>query len=445
MQMLVDSPYNNDLLWKRVCLLPTVLFIDVGKSRRADLDTKLDLILANLWPFQVGDFPGRMVKPDPTILQAPSHGVGLGTAAGGLAARVIGSAKDPDKRRLEYFKKLMGQGEVSKAFRAITSDAKVLPHSPDGLEFLQSKHPSADPTAAPWTAGAEFDLEGGEPLLISFDSVVSLIRSSSKGASPGVDNFPIDILKQLAKTAVKKEFPVDTRLFLDLLTNFFNRIFTFGQCPRGVLSFYDAGELIRLLQGASKIRPIGKATTFRKIVDVAQNKPYREAQQAEFGNIQYCGAAFGAERMQNAMNIHLQANSGQTYSSSDYRDAYCHVDRSKILDAVKKVMPAALDPIQRRLIAVQDVIYYGNELGPDTIRQAVGLTQGQATSGQLYSLGIQPLNKEIAGIANQHPGAAVSAYIDDVKTHTSAQLVQQIIELQLSEGPAYGAHLKMDK
>jgi hypothetical protein len=59
----------------------------------------------------------------------------------------------------------------------------------------------------------------------------------------------------------------------------------------------------------------------------------------------------------------------------------------------------------------------------------VGLTQGQATSGQLYSLGIQPLNKEIANIAYQHQGAAVSAYIDDVKTHTSAQLVEQIIEL----------------
>jgi hypothetical protein len=247
-------------------------------------------------------------------------------------------------------------------------------------------------------------LEGGEPVLISFDNVVSLIRSSSKGASPGVDNFSVDILKQLAKTAVKKQFPVDTRLFLDLLTNFFNRVFTFGQCPREVLSFYDAGELIRLLQGTTKIRPIGKARTYRKIVDVAQNKPHRAAQQCEFANIQYCGAAFGTERMQSAMNIHLQVHPTQTYSSSDYRDAYCHVDRSKILDAVKKVMPSALDPIQKRLSAVQDVIYFGNELGPDTIKQAVGLTQGQATSGQLYSLGIKPLNKEIADLANQLPG-----------------------------------------
>ena len=66
------------------------------------------------------------------------------------------------------------------------------------------------------------------------------------------------------------------------------------------------------------------------------------------------------------------------------------------------------------------------------LTEAVGLTQGQATSGQLYSLSIRPLNKKIADIANQLPGAAVSAYIDDVKTHSSAQLVEQIIELQLS-------------
>ena len=98
-----------------------------------------------------------------------------------------------------------------------------------------------------------------------------------------MDNFPVDILKQMTKTQSKKEFPVDTRLFLDLLTGFFNRIFTFGQCPRGVL---NSGELIRLLQGESKVRPIGKATTYRKIVDVAQNKPHRAAQQEEFADLQ---------------------------------------------------------------------------------------------------------------------------------------------------------------
>jgi hypothetical protein len=222
---------------------------------------------------------------------------------------------------MDYFKKLMSKGKVSKAYLAVVSDSKVLPYSPT---FLQKKHPAAKPDAP--------DSLEVEPILITFENVAALIRSSSKGASCGVDNFPIDILKQISKTLTKKEFPAeDTRLFLELLTDFFNKVFTFGQCPPGVLRFYDAGELIRLLQGATKIRPIGKATSFRKIFDVAQQLPHRKAPQEEFGDIQYCGASFGVEQIQNAINIHLTVNPTQSHSSSDASDAYCHADRGEIL------------------------------------------------------------------------------------------------------------------
>ena len=198
---------------------------------------------------------------------------------------------------------VMSKGEVSKAYRAIVSDAKVLPYTQDGLQFLQSKNPAVSPGKAPWMWDEE-NSYAEEPVPIAFDSVVKLIRSTRKGASCGVDNFPVDILKQLTKTMAKKEFPTDTRLFLDLLIGFLNTLFIHGQCPPGVLSFYDAGELIRLRQGATKIRPIGKATTYRKIMDVAQQISHRLDLQNEFGDIQFCGAAFGTERMQNAMNIH---------------------------------------------------------------------------------------------------------------------------------------------
>jgi hypothetical protein len=55
---------------------------------------------------------------------------------------------------------------------------------------------------------------------------------------------------------------------------------------------------------------------------------------------------------------------------------------------VAQVMPATLLPIQRRLSSAEqdDVIYFGCELlCQDTIKQVVGLTQGQATGGQLTS------------------------------------------------------------
>ena len=70
----------------------------------------------------------------------------------------------------------------------------------------------------------------------------------------------------------------------------------------------------------------------------------------------------------------------------------------KIISGVARVMPEILSFTQRRLEAVQDVIYYGSEAGPVSIKQAVGLTQGQATIGKLYSLGIHPLNEELSAL-----------------------------------------------
>ena len=222
----------------------------------------------------------------------------------------------------------------------------------------------------------------------------------SKCASCGVDNF--DILKQLTKTVIEKEFPTDTRLFLDLLLGFFNIVFTHGQCPPGVLSFYDAGEAIRLWQGAIKVRPIGKVTTYRKIVDVAQQLPHRQDLQTAFGDIQYCGASFGTERMQNSMNIHLSNHPDLTYSASDSSDAYCHAKRSKILSGVSRVMPEILSFTQRRLEAVQEVIYYGSEAGPVSIKQADSRWEGRRKPG-MSKAGCWGISAESSPLSSSAP------------------------------------------
>ena len=137
------------------------------------------------------------------------------------------------------------------------------------------------------------------------------------------------------------------------------------------------------------------------------------------------------------MNIHLSTRSDLTYSASDHSDTYCHVKRSKILSGVARVVPEILSPTQRRLEAVQDVIYFGSEEGPVSIKQAVGLTQGQATSGQFYSLGIHPLNEELSALAHQHESGILSAYIDYVKAHSAAELIAGIIAIQQNKGPDF--------
>jgi hypothetical protein len=54
--------------------------------------------------------------------------------------------------------------------------------------------------------------------LITFDEGVDQI--GPEGCIMWSGQLPIDILKQLTKTVIKKEFPTDTRLFLDLLLGF---------------------------------------------------------------------------------------------------------------------------------------------------------------------------------------------------------------------------------
>ena len=125
--------------------------------------------------------------------------------------------------------------------------------SPDGLQFLLSKNPAATPDEAPWNWD-EQHIGAKDPIPITFEGMVKLIRSApttSLSTSCGIDNFPVDILKQLSTTVIKKEFPMDTRLFLDLLLGFLNIVFTHGQCPPEVLSFYDAGDTAGRHQGTS--------------------------------------------------------------------------------------------------------------------------------------------------------------------------------------------------
>ena len=160
----MTPPTKNTCGGGYVCYKRFSIFIDIGKCRRADLDAKVELILGNCWPFKVGDFPGRMGKK----VQVKDNRSQLAGVLPSLE-QVIGSIEDLDKRRMAYFKKLMTKGEVSKAFRAIiVSDAKVLPYSLDGLQFLQSKNPAASPGEAPWSWDEEY-IGAEHPILITFE------------------------------------------------------------------------------------------------------------------------------------------------------------------------------------------------------------------------------------------------------------------------------------
>ena len=143
--------------------------VSLYRHRKMHLDAKVELILGNCWMFKVGNFPGRMEKK----VQVRDNRNQLAGEAPS-SKYVIGSIEDLDKRRMAYFKKLMTKYEVSKAFRAIVSDAKVLPYSLDGFQFFQFKNPAATPGETPWNWDEEY-IGAEDLILITIEGVVKLI------------------------------------------------------------------------------------------------------------------------------------------------------------------------------------------------------------------------------------------------------------------------------
>ena len=98
------------------------------------------------------------------------------------------------------------------------------------------------------------------------------------------------------------------------------------------------------------------------------------------------------------------------------------------------------------LIMVQDMI--NNLINENIVIKPIkkeGLQQGASTSGDLYSIGIHPLNEQLHQIAITDPAGTLAAYMDDVKVHSSFLSVMEIIKTQLRDGPKYGAKMKMAK
>ena len=183
-QILFAEP-DSEIHWKRLLLLPTILFIETGDRRRADLSTKCDLILANKWPFTVGDYAGRMKKPDDDRKtnrnQLPVHSSPVESVAAITTVKSFREEK-ADEKRLAYAQKLIQRGEVAKAYRVVVSDTSVQHYSAEGLAFLEDKHPAPRNGGAPtWQPSADVVHVSAEP--ISSDAVRVLVRSASRGAA----------------------------------------------------------------------------------------------------------------------------------------------------------------------------------------------------------------------------------------------------------------------
>lgn len=418
-QTVLANPTETN--WKKVIILPVVLFTDFHCDRRSTLRHTCQLIAEDTWPFAVRDFPGK---------QPSQH---------------RHKKKSPEDARMRLVKHLIGKGEGSRAFKVLMSDTHRAPHSQAILDTLRAKFPQPV-IDTPWLPSA-MDTDPAvehhiEPLTGKL--VLNIIRSLPNSTAPGVDCFPIDILKALTSNRHKADVPQEVLTFCELFASVCYAVYISDSTPASVRDFFDSSELVPLQVNLYKVRPIGKSTLMRKIFDKHTIKVTHSKVAVDFSGIQYAGAPFGPERVKHAMCAAHQKNPHFDASYSDCADAFQNVSRHQILNQTESTIPELLAFQRQRLGTTQHQVYIGAPEGPTEITAREGVSQGGPRSLIDHGLGTLALNRSLDEIVKPH-GGRVEAYADDVEALGPSAALREVVSRQVVDGPKFGQPLRLEK
>lgn len=453
-------------------LLPTILFIDPGHQRRSNIREKCLLVLDdNFSKFTVGSFPGRRKK-----LRKKSTPV-----VGGSNPLKLMTPNDlNEKIRRQQVMVLISKGEVSRAFQVLLSDDQIVEPCMENVEYLRSLHPQRiNPNQ--WTppvnnVNAEEDetlmaianeialdvdreldtiSENGnsavEHPLLTADVLQDIVKHAPNCTAPGVDNFPMDILKALLKTDERRELETDVILFADLSAKFLNLI-ELGPMNNPDLNWtlqtarlFDGGELILLeKKDTDKKRPIAKATTWRKIWDMADCRLMKESLISLYGNVQLGSQPFGTERAYHCIQFSMQLFPSLDASNMDDIGAFNNNNRHKIMDQVHAILPHFTECFERRLMSEQSCYYGGLITGPELIMSAEGSQQGGPRSKDESNMGSHKHNVALANCVEKNDGIFV-AFVDDKNTVACTEDTHALLKLHQEEGPDFGCLMSIPK
>jgi hypothetical protein len=262
----------------------------------------------------------------------------------------------------------------------------------------------------------------------------------------------MDIIKQLIGSSNN-----DGHEYRDLLAWFIDTSLVHpGSFPTWVTDFLGSAEIIGINQRVDKCRPVQMGCEYAKIADkfVSGQKFFLDIKKKTFGTTQCgVGAAFGCEKFVGKIRTQMQANPYLDASRSDYKDAFCRVNRSKIIQAVHLAHLALVFKTTSEKAGIQRAAYYGVDGGVTLFPVVHGIPQGKSSSSDDYALATQPFLDEIdsicrpAGADELHDGVRCGAtgYIDDTgAVATSAQILATILYM-IEHGWEYGCELVMAK
>eukprot|EP01031_Cornospumella_fuschlensis_P030346 gene30346-36667_t len=214
------------MYWKRLLLLPTILF---SFNDKALLNKRLDM-----------QDPVQPEQLDPDDILPPMSSL-----------------------KFKRVSQLVQAGQFSDAFSLLTRDNAIAQPSDEALEKLCAKHPEpANRLQRAFEAIKNFQLPSDQCIESTPEGIREIIRDCPLHKAPGLDKLRYDHLRALVGRDVEPSAADFT--FCSKLSQVINILLS-DKAPAEVGEFLRGNILIALPKGADDVRPVGMGSVLRKI------------------------------------------------------------------------------------------------------------------------------------------------------------------------------------
>lgn len=307
----------------------------------------------------------------------------------------------PSANRVTRASRLIGQGRVGAAARALTSETPIAPSCEETEAELDRLHPVGDPNPF-----SHLNNPPNRPSALTFteEQLASVIKSFDRGTASGIDGWTPPLIELVA------EEPDFKRAMISL---FF--LVVAGKAPcRDLLCSSTLTTLTK--HGGPAIRPVAVGSFFYRLVMKAalRAKPVRPTLlPTQFG----VGTPGGVEPIIHWIEHVMTHTPAEEHDSTyvtvlDFSNAFNSISRKDMATAVARHAPHLL-ALARWSYGAPSLLLSHPDRSTKPVRQSSeGVKQGDPTGPFFFSVTVRDTLDSLA----RHLGQQVLAYLDDVVT-----------------------------
>ena len=435
MEMVIADP-KDELKWKKLLLLPTVLFVPkIDKGTKGGLSHVIQLLLNDKWnEIRIGHFRmkiQRVQSEHPTDTEL---------------------AEKEEKNEANTLKRVMEcahVGEIGKSLQNLLRSTTSVPANEETVEKLRLKHPAPGVSVASETEIAQMlAFKATERIEVSSHQCRNIIMKAHKKVRSGACKLKMEHLQVLIGRGNETNpdeimYANDYAKIMELVINL--------DAPDSVRKALRDIELAALPKGTD-VRPVGMLGTYRKVATLIYmelvNEKYTDDQPFTkdfFGNTQLSQTKNGTERVVHLVRMSTIASPEMTFAAMDAENAFNRANRMEGLVNIMHQKPSLL-PFARDMYgpeSMTDAFFQTQMAGVVKIQSQEGCTQGDVMGTYFHGMTLQRMINRIGELLKGKD--FVAFYVDDGNIGANHERMMEALTFVKVHGPKYGYHMRIDK